>query len=245
MIRRLKLWPIRSPLKGSIGPFPDLSALPGDEAVLNTDTGVLSSVDGSWERPLGVNNGVFDLENFHLPEGEKLTLAGSVPGCLVSQGDILIEGQLLIEAGSISLPPNSNSGLGGSHGTPGAGQPESDTLGNDQLTPLSGGQSGAGGAAGGGALVLAAGGKLAVSGLIYARGITAPNGTGSGSGGGLRMQAKEAIECTGIITAEGGQGPHPGGEGRVYLEAPIIDCPTSPAPKTSVSLPDFDALPGY
>ena len=243
VIRRLKLWAITPPT-GALGPFPDLAALPGENAILDTETGILSGSDGGWERALGVNNGVFDLEHFHLPEGETLRLVGAIPACIVSQGDLLIEGQLLVEAGSIPLPAGDNPALGGRHGTPGAGQPATATSGYEHLIPLSGGQSGGSGAPGGGALVLAAEGNLTVTGLIYAQGITAPDGTGSGSGGGLRFHSKQAIQCTGIITAEGGKGPHPG-EGRIYLEAPEIDCPTSPTAHSGLKLPDFSQLPGY
>jgi len=245
VIRRLKLWTPMPPLQGALGPFPNLAELPGNQATLNTNTGVLSGVDEEWKLPLGPRNGVFDLESFHLPEGEKLSVVGSVPGCIVTTGDLTIDGQLLVEAGYLPPKAGSSANDGGSHGSAGAGQTEEDLIGNESLFPLSGGQSGGSGASGGGALALSAGGTLTISGLVYAQGITSPGNKGSGSGGGLRLQSKEAIECTGVISAEGGKGPYPGGDGRISLQAPVINCNPSPHPFVILSSPDFDALPGY
>ena len=142
-------------------------------------------------------------------------------------------------------------GSGGGHSTQGA--PSSTTYGNPSLIPLIGGSGGGGknagstalgGGAGGGAILIATTGTCTLNGEVRANGGTGSNDTytvanrsGGGSGGGIRIIA-DTLAGNGRCTANGGDGNHYGGAGRIRMER--INNPAtvtvSPAP-SMVSLP--------
>lgn len=137
-------------------------------------------------------------------------------------------------------------GGGGGYSTPGGGgwcntyyTGGGATYGSANLLPLIGGSGGAGssgtwssvgtnGAGGGGALLLAANGRINVTGALYADGASSYSigqFGGSGSGGAIRLIAS-IIGGDGTIQARGGQSTDyvpTGGYGRIRLEYDILE----------------------
>lgn len=146
---------------------------------------------------------------------------------------------------------------GGNHssnsGQPGVFATGSGSYGNSALLPLIGGSGGSGddwtevrsGAAGGGAILIASNSSIAVanSGVVRARGgagyaynSDSNHWSGSGAGGAIRLVA-DSVTVGGSVNAEGGQGGHWGGSGRIRIEANTIqgNGPINPSASTAVA----------
>jgi len=118
------------------------------------------------------------------------------------------------------------------------------TYGNERIFPLVGGSGGAGregnaGQSGAGAILIAASGNLTLPGNentgVFARGPF--NGNSLASGGGIRLIA-DRVTGTGNLRAEGGtyfSGRH-GGDGRIRIEANLVDLSTQPFPTASLGM---------
>lgn len=121
--------------------------------------------------------------------------------------------------------PNSVDGVGGgSYGSRIGGQRNGPTYGGSLLIPMVGGsggggltgQPGFGGGGGGGAILISANTRIAVAGVIEARGGGAPGGCGQhlGSGGGVRLVALK-VEGAGRIDVRSGGAA---GVGRIRVD---------------------------
>lgn len=116
-------------------------------------------------------------------------------------------------------------GNGGSHAALGSGGAPRPVYGNPVILPLLGGSGGGGsthgnasGGAGGGAILIAATGTVTISGTVSVRGGNGLVANGGGSGGAIRVVCG-TLAGTGSLDARGGINGHPGGEGRIRLEA--------------------------
>lgn len=153
--------------------------------------------------------------------------------------------------------PGVSRGSGGSYGTHGAsvsGSTVYPPYGNEQVIPLIGGSGGApsasgaanlGGGGGGGAILIAASGTLTVDGTIRAAGgngyASSPNSSGGGSGGAVRLLAT-TLAGTGSLEAYGGSGGSGygnGGQGRIRVEAEVLNLAASSTPAWT-----YDLTPG-
>ena len=184
---------------------------------------------------LGGVGGEFWLKNFAVPAGITLRLVGSRPAKIRVENTVHIHGELRVESGG--LPPHfgQSENTGGSFGSQGSNSSEEAIYGVASLRPICGGQAGGDGSPGGGGLLLACSGLLQVDGAIHADGLPSPENGGSGSGGGIRLVSETGIACSGPVTAQGGGGFNPGGDGRIRLEAPDVACESLPA--ASIAIP--------
>ena len=140
---------------------------------------------------------------------------------------------------------------GGSFGTLGidGGGGVGRIYGTARVLPLLGGAGGGGGAgaaggAGGGSLLLASGGKITLNGAIVADGGDgsgcASGESGGGSGGAVRLIA-ETVTGSGTASALGGSGCSNGGDGRIGIEATLVEGIATTPPYVT-QLPGAQAL---
>lgn len=139
-----------------------------------------------------------------------------------------------VESGGLG-PGGGQPGDAGSYGTSGEGDDAGARYGNPPILPLIGGSGGggytpsdpAGGGAGGGAILIASSTIILMDGTIEAIGGEALVNSflvGAGSGGAIRLLANE-ITGVGDLNALGGTNGDDGGDGRIRLEAHVVDLP--------------------
>jgi hypothetical protein len=178
----------------------------------------------------------------------------NTPIIILAQGNVVINGNIFVDAASGSRTPGPGGFFGGDVGQagfgPGGGAPGQAGLwvGPLSLVPIIGGSGGGGatstfgGGGGGGAVVIASSTSIQCNGGIFARGSSLNTSAfGPGAGGAIRLVANSisggcTLDARGGLNTFTGVGGNNANAGIIRIEAPSVNYTGTPTPNAVITL---------